>query len=274
MIPLWFDIHSGEPVDGPHLPEDLTDHRAVALEAMDLGLVRWRGRVILETTAPVKDVLAMVRSLFPAPEPDAPVVVNNLRTGESYHTSIREMHRTPAPPSVKPALDRRHPFDYELPDIFDAATLQEQHHAVYGAWLRRDRDRLNLDDVSKTLTFSEPSGQPHIRWVTRQLRGDVHRPVPIFLVAGWTESEALDRHDDSHPVAWAPGGWIGSLLYPQKQALAFDDPDVVAEHFGYFDMAEVNSMRILAAWAHGWNPLPVPRAWENVKPSLFQQIML
>lgn len=269
----WFDLTTGEVVNAPRLPADLTNYRDTALALMDLGLVRCRGRFKFETTRSVEEVLALVRILARSPVPNANVYINNLRTGEAYQTTLVRLYAPPKTLPVRPALVRRHPFDYTLADVCDAATLREQHHAIYGAWIGRDLRRLALPGASKTLTFTHPQGAPHIRWATRHPALG-HRAV--YLITGWTEEQAHAACRLGEPLVWAPERlWRGLVLTEVPiRVLDLEDPDAVAELFGEFDLAEVNSMRVLLARAHGWNPLPVPRAWESADLPPHLRLML
>lgn len=271
--PVWYDLTTGERVNAPHLPADLTDHKEMALSLMDLGLVRCRGRFRLETTRSVEEVLALVRLLAPSPEPDAGVYINNLRTGEAHITTLKQLYAPPKVSPLHPRLQRRHPFDYSLADVCDAATLREQHHAIYGAWIHRDLRRLLLPGDTKTLTFTFPKGSNYIRWATRHPH---FGHLPVYLVAGWTEAEALATAQPGMPLVWAPQKlWRGLVLSETPhRVLDLEDPDAVADLFGEFDLAEINTMRLLLVKAHGWNPLPIPRAWEGLDLPRYTRVML
>ena len=276
-MPFWIDITTGDRVNGPSLPVDLTNHLPLAMELMDMGLVRCRGRLLpeagrlpgevlaLETTGPMEEVLALVKLLVPSPSPNAHVYISNLRSGEALHTTLAKLHAPPKPSQVRPSLLHRHPFNYTLADVCDASTLREQHHAIYGAWIGRDLRRLDLPRATKTLTFAHPQGAAHIRWATRHpVLG--HRVV--YLIAGWSEGRAQASCLPGEPVAWAPADlWRGLVLSEiPAPVLDMEDPDAVADLFGEFDLAEINNMRLLMVKAHGWNPLPIPRAWEGFAP--------
>jgi hypothetical protein len=191
--------------------------------------------------------------------------VINLRTQAEAEVTLRNLLEPPRPSTLAPSLKNKPLFDYVFPDICDAATPREQHHAVYGSRLKLDRKRLNLETATKTLTFVNPAGFPHIRFATRH-------PVlglrNVYLVVGLQHHEIQLRGEDHCPVAWAHT-WEG-MVWEEGVPRTFDfrDADEVAEVFGEFDLAAVNRILKLVAKAHGWNQLPFPRAWENATPLL------
>ena len=263
--PVWLDLLTGQLVNAPSLPRDLTGCWDFALEAMDHGLVRWLPpEYTLETTATVEQVLDMLRNMVQPDAPSVGVVINNLRSGGSFHASTGKLFEPPAVLPVLPELVLRDPLTYTFPDICDAATMRQQHHAVYGAWLRRDLQRLELPKNTKTLTFQPPGQAPYIRWATRHPEFG-HRLV--YLVVGWDYWQDFDQ--EGLPIAWAGEdlwrGAVGNRSWMGSEPFDFLNPDDVAKAFGLFDLAEVNTMRVLAAKAHGWNKLSVPRAWEGVE---------
>lgn len=265
--PIWLDLPTGEPVQGPSLPLDLTRSWDLALAAMDHGLVRVRFTdpcLLAETTQAPADVLPLLRTLLSA-APTAGVLqvrVVNLRTGQDVHRTTARLLADPVPSPLKANLTTKAVFDYTFQDICDAATLREQHHAVYGSRLRLDWSRLNLALTSKTLTFEHPQGRPHIRWATRVADS---APRLVYLVVGLSLPEVETRPG---PWAWTDE-WQGILMPSVGPLRPFDfrDPEAVAQAFGDFDLAAVGWFQSVAARAHGWNPLTVPRAWEGYQPS-------
>lgn len=267
--PLWVDHRSLEGVPGPSLPSDLTGNWELALAAMDNGLLRLRlvgERLIVETTKDPRGVLADLRILFVSvPSVCTYVRVVNLRTSAVTEVSLRNLLDPPRPSTLAHSLKKKPLFDYVFPDICDAATTREQHHAVYGSRLRLDWDRLNLATATKTLTFSNPAGFPHIRMASRH-------PVlglrDVYLVVGLQQHEIYPSVEDKFPVAWAHP-WEG-LVWVEGVPRSFDfkDAEEVAGVFGEFDLAAVNRILVVAAQAHGWNQLPFPRSWEGATTQL------
>lgn len=261
--PTWVDRQSLELVVGPDLPADLTANWDTAIAALDHGLLRLRligNTLVVETTEDPQATLVRLYPLFLVyPTACARVRVVNLKTQQDTASSLRNLLEPPKS-TLATCLQVKPLLAYRFPDICDAATTREQHRAVYGSRLALDWERLNLDTTTKTLTFAHPAGFPHIRFATRH-------PVlglrEVYLVADLQMHEAQDKAEWKHPVAWVHRRegvvWAGGA--PQK--FDFLDSDLVAEHFGEFDLAAVNGTLTLAAQAHGWNRLPIPRAWES-----------
>lgn len=263
--PTWIDHHSLEKVAGPTLPSDLTGNWEVALEAMDHGLLRLRlvgEHLVVETTKDPRGVLADLRVLLESdPTVCTYVRVVDLRTSAATEVSLRNLLEPPKPSTLAPSLKKKPLFDYAFPDICDAATPREQHHAVYGSRMRLDWKRFNLETATKTLSFDYPTGFPHIRFASRHPLLGLRS---VYLVVGLQHHEIHPRGDDKCPVAWAHP-WEGVVWEAGiPRPFDFRDSDEVAEVFGAFDLAAVNGMLKLAAKAHGWNRLPFPRAWEEV----------
>lgn len=261
--PTWVDRHTLDEVDGPHLSADLTGDWGFALDAMKHGLLRLRvigNTLVVETVEDPREIMARLRVLLLVyPKACSRVRVVNLKTQKDLTTPTRTLLDPPVS-TLAPALQQKPLLDYRFPDICDAATLGEQHAAVYGSRLALDWARLNLDTSTKTLTFANPAGFPHIRFATRH-------PVlglrNVYLVAGLQMHEAQDKAEWKHPVAWADK-WEGVLWYGNgPMPFNFLDAAEVSKAFGEFDLAAVSSILVLAARAHGWNRLPFPRAWES-----------
>jgi len=269
ISPTWVDRHTLEAAEGPLLPSDLTGNWNLAISALDHGLLRLRTihtQLIVETTEDPQVTLTSLRSLLAGSLTlYTRVRVANLRTQAVVDVSIHRLLAQSKPPTLAAALKKKPLFDYVFPDICDAATSREQHHAVYGSRLRLDWERLNLETALKILTFAHPEGFPHIRMATRH-------PVlglrDVYLVVGLQHHEIQHWGDDKIPVAWAQPwegvAWEGGAPRP----FDFRDAEAVAELFGEFDLGAVNGILKLAAEAHGWNQLPFPRAWEGVNSLL------
>ena len=285
MESFWFNTQSGNLEDGSAFPDNLNDPtvREVAIEYMDKGWVRVissGAELTVEFTTPILGVLGALQ-MWLSLHLDNPVVhLCNIRTGESEDTTAEQIIQ---PPKIERHQRHLHfqedPLNYTPEDICDAATLFEQHTAVYGYTLSQARARLSR---SKLLVQTRPGDPwkpditPSAQWVVRDALGAFQGKALLFSGRRLVDAAEFTSLGN-RSVAFADADtWSGCTFSALGSSEDFDflDASQVAEHFGFFDLVDVGWLFHTICRARGWNFLGVPRAWEAIQPSTSATLFL